>query len=55
MAFHTSMDSELRELLGISKKIKFDVMILIGWPQSDFVKAKRKPTAKVIHWDKWSD
>jgi len=30
-------------------------LISIGWPQNDFVKVKRQPIAKVIHWDKWSD
>jgi nitroreductase len=53
--FHMFMESELRELLGIPKEIKFGVMIPLGWPQNDFVKVKRKPIAKVIHWDKWSD
>jgi nitroreductase len=53
--FHMLMESELRELLGIPKEIKFGVMIPIGWPQNDFVKVKRKPISKVIHWDKWSD
>ena len=53
--FHMFMESELRELLGIPKEIKFGVMIPIGWPQNDFVKVKRKPIASVIHWDKWSD
>ena len=49
------MESELRELLEVPKEIKFAVMIAIGWPQNDFVKVKRKPISKVIHWDKWSD
>ena len=53
--FHMFMESELRDLLGIPKEIKFGVMIPIGWPQNDFVKVKRKPIASVIHWDKWSD
>ena len=53
--FHMFMENELRELLGIPAEIKFGVMIPIGWPQGDFVKVKRKPVAKVIHWDKWSD
>ena len=53
--FHMFMESELRDLLGIPKEIKFGVMIPIGWPQNDFVKVKRKPISKVIHWDKWSD
>src|ERR1700681_1476862 len=53
--FHMFMESELRELLGIPKEIRFGVMIPIGWPQNDFVKVKRKPISKVIHWDKWSD
>jgi nitroreductase len=50
--FHMFMESEL---LGIPREIKFGVMIPIGWPQNDFVKVKRKPISKVIHWDKWSD
>lgn len=49
------MESELRDLPGIPKEIKFGVMIPIGWPQNDFVKVRRKPIADVIHWDKWSD
>jgi nitroreductase len=53
--FQMFMESELRELLGIPKEIKFAVMIPIGWPQNDFVKVKRKPISKVIHWDKWND
>jgi nitroreductase len=53
--FQMFMESELRDLLGIPKEIKFGVMIPIGWPQNDFVKVKRKPISKVIHWDKWSD
>src|SRR5271155_3859337 len=53
--FHMFMESELRELLGIPEEIKFGVMIPIGWPQKDFVKVKRKPISKVIHWDRWSD
>ena len=53
--FQMFMESELRELLGIPKEIKFGVMIPIGWPQNDFVKVKRKPVPSVIHWDKWSD
>ena len=53
--FHMFIESELRDLLGIPKDIKFGVMIPIGWPQNDFVKVKRKPIASVIHWDKWSD
>ena len=53
--FHMFMESELRELLGIPKEIKFGVMIPIGWPQNNFVKVKRKQISKVIHWDKWSD
>jgi nitroreductase len=53
--FHMFMETELHELLGIPKEIKFGVMIPIGWPQNDFVKVKRKPIASVIHWDKWSD
>jgi nitroreductase len=53
--FHMFMENELRELLGIPEGIKFGVMIPIGWPQNDFVKVKRKPVSKVIHWDKWSD
>src|ERR1700758_4287556 len=53
--FQMFMESELRELLGIPEEIKFGVMIPIGWPQNDFVKVKRKPIFKVIHWDKWSD
>ncbi len=52
--FHMFMENELRELLGIPQEIKFGVMIPIGWPQKEFVKVKRKPIAKVIHWDKWS-
>jgi nitroreductase len=52
--FQMFMESELRELLGIPEGIKFGVMIPLGWPQNDFVKVKRKPIAKVIHWDKWS-
>ena len=52
--FQMFMESELRELLGIPEEIKFGVMIPLGWPQNDFVKVKRKPIAKVIHWDKWS-
>src|SRR5262249_14256408 len=50
--FHIFMESELRELLEIPKEIKFGVMIPIGWPQNDFVKVKRKPISKVVHWDK---
>ena len=53
--FQMFIESELRELLGIPKEIKFSVMIPIGWPQNDFVKVKRKPISKVIHWDRWSD
>jgi len=53
--FQMFIESELRELLGIPKQIKFGVMIPIGWPQNDFVKVKRKPISKVIHWDRWSD
>jgi nitroreductase len=53
--FHMFMESELRELRGIPKEIKFGVMIPIGWPQNDFVKVKRRPISRVIHWDKWSD
>jgi nitroreductase len=53
--FHMFMETELHELLGIPKEIKFGVMIPIGWPQNDFVKVKRKEIASVIHWDKWSD
>jgi nitroreductase len=53
--FHMFMESELRELLGIPREIKFGVMIPIGWPQNDFVKVKRKPISRVIHWEKWSD
>jgi len=53
--FHMLMEGELRELLGIPQAIKLGVMIPIGWPQKDFVKVTRKPIAKVIHWDKWSD
>jgi nitroreductase len=53
--FNMLMESELRELLGIPNQIKLGVMIPIGWPQNDFVKVKRQPVAKVIHWDKWSD
>jgi nitroreductase len=41
--FHMFMESELRELLGIPKEIKFGVIIPVGWPQNDFVKVKRKP------------
>ena len=52
--FNMFMESELRGLLGIPQDIKFGVMIPIGWPQNDFVKVKRKPISKVIHWDKWS-
>src|SRR5712671_5420059 len=52
--FQMFMESELRDLLGIPKEIKFGVMIPIGWPQNDFVKVKRKPIVSVIHWDKWS-
>jgi hypothetical protein len=29
-------------------------MIAIGRPLDEFVKVKRKPIAKVIHWEKWS-
>jgi nitroreductase len=53
--FHMFMEKELRSLLGIPEEIKFGVMIPIGWPQNDFVKVKRKPIAKVIHWDRWRD
>src|SRR5713101_7678909 len=53
--FQMFMESELRELLGIPKEIKFGVMIPIGWPKDDFVKVTRKPISEVIHWDKWSD
>jgi nitroreductase len=53
--FQMFIECELRELLGIPKEIKFGMMIPIGWPQNDFVKVKRKPISKVIHWDKWSD
>ncbi|MGO9607490.1 MAG: nitroreductase family protein [Candidatus Binataceae bacterium] len=53
--FHMFVASELRELLGIPSEVRFGVMIPIGWPQNEFVKVKRKPIAKVIHWDKWSD
>jgi len=53
--FHMFMESELRKLLGIPQEIRFGAMIPIGWPQNDFVKVKRKPTSKVIHWEKWSD
>ena len=53
--FHMFMESEIRELLGIPQEIKLGVMIPIGWPQNDFVKVKRKPISKVIHWDKWTD
>src|SRR5215470_2794678 len=53
--FHMFIESELRELLGVPKEIKFGVMIPIGWPAKDFVKVTRKPIAKVIHWDKWTE
>ena len=53
--FHMFIESDLRELLGIPTEIKLGVMIPIGWPQNDFVKVKRQPISKVIHWDKWSD
>jgi nitroreductase len=53
--FQMFMESELRELLEVPKEIQFAVMIPISWPQNDFVKVKRKPISKVIHWDKWSD
>jgi nitroreductase len=53
--FHMFMETELRDLLGVPKEIKFGVMIPMGWPQNDFVKVKRKPIVSVIHWDKWSD
>ena len=46
--FQMFIESELRELLGIPKEIKFGVMIPIGWPKNDFVKVKRKPISKVI-------
>jgi hypothetical protein len=39
------------DLMGIPKEMTFGVMIPIGWPQNDFVKAKRKPISEVIHWD----
>jgi hypothetical protein len=49
------MASELHELRGIPKEIKFGVVIPVGSPQNDFVKVTRKPISKVIHWDKWND
>src|ERR1700738_4615127 len=49
--FHMFMESELRDLLGIPKEIKFGVMIPIGWTQTDFVKVKRKLGASVIPLD----
>ena len=53
--FHMMMESELRDLLGIPSEVRFGVVIPIGWPRDEFVKVKRQPIAKVIHWDKWSD
>lgn len=53
--FQMFVESELRDLLGIPSEVKFGVMIPIGWPRDEFVKVKRKPIAKVIHWDKWAD
>ena len=46
--FHTLIESELRELLGIPNEVRFGVMIPIGWPRDEFVKVKRKPIAKLI-------
>src|SRR6202048_5128764 len=53
--FQMFMESELRDVLGIPKEIKFGVMIPIGWPQNDFVKVKRKPMASGIPWNKGCD
>jgi nitroreductase len=53
--FHKLIETELRNLLGIPNEVRFGVMIPIGWPRDGFVKVKRKPIAKVIHWEKWSD
>ena len=53
--FHMFIESELRDLLGIPNEVRFGVMIPIGWPRDGFFKVKRKPIAKVIHWEKWSD
>ena len=53
--FHMLIEPELRDLLGIPNKVRFGAMIPIGWPRDEFVKVKRKPIAKVIHWEKWSD
>ena len=52
--FQMFVEAELRDLLGIPNEVKFGVMIPIGWPRDEFVKVKRKPIAKVIHWDKWA-
>ncbi len=53
--FQMLIESELRELLGIPDEVRFDLMIPIGWPRDGFIKVKRKPIAKVIHWEKWSN
>jgi nitroreductase len=51
--FQMYAENEIRELLGIPQEVKFAAMVPIGWPERPFVKVKRKPLAKVVHWDGW--
>jgi nitroreductase len=51
--FQMFAETEIRELLDIPQDVKSAAMVPVGWPERPFVKVKRKPLAKVVHWDGW--
>jgi nitroreductase len=51
--FHTSCETELKELLGIPEAPRICVTIPVGWPTRKFVQLKRRPLEEVVRYDHW--
>jgi nitroreductase len=50
---HCLFEDELKQKLSIPADVEISALLPLGYPQGTFGPTTRKPTAEVIHWDRW--
>jgi nitroreductase len=52
-AFHSRVEPEVREILGLPEGVVLATTIPIGWPDRPFGPLTRKPMADVVRHERW--
>jgi nitroreductase len=51
--FHNFAPDEFREVLRLPGHVRVGAVIPVGWPLGSFGPVRRRPTADVVHFERW--